>query len=188
MPARSKGSRLASLRLRSNQSRKSASCCSSPARGGASKCTVGRSRRPETTCMGSSPRSAPMSSGRAIRLSSSGNNQRCQVVRPSSLTPSRFAREERTEPTFSCSPSIADEVTMFCSMASRLLCASVSLPTAPSMPISRPCAWVQARSSGASGSACQVKRGQSGCCQIQRGSVIDSLICEPISESIRLIT
>src|SRR3546814_9676657 len=49
MPARRNGSRPASRRLLSNQARKPSSCSSSPARGGASKCTVGRSSLPETT-------------------------------------------------------------------------------------------------------------------------------------------
>jgi len=51
-----------------------------------------------------------------------------EVVRPSWFNPWRRASDERTEPTSSsCYPSMAEEVTTSCSIASRLLYTSVSM-------------------------------------------------------------
>lgn len=195
-----------------NQSRKAASWASRPSRGGASKWTVGRSSLPETTCIGSSPRSAPMRMRVGSRLSCSANSQRCHCsrrgrssgasawpvassissaspsLRPvvrrglSSARPRWRASEERTEPTSSRSPSMAEEVTMLESRVSSASAACWSPATAPAMPSSWPWACWQSRSRAARASACQWKRGQSGCCQIQRGrsSVVWLGIGEPI--------
>ncbi|MNN15492.1 hypothetical protein D3C81_1285980 [compost metagenome] len=225
MPARSSGSRLVESRLLANQSRNSLSRASRPSRGGASKCTVGLSSRPEITCMGISSRNWPTSIALLKAPCASGNSHWCQVYRrcrvsgrsypcvassissaspslralvgPCSSMPSRRAREERTEPTFNCSPSIAEEVTMFCSSVSRMFWHSLSASTLPILPSRRPCMSMQLRSIGAMASFCQVKRGQAGCCQIHKGlfmirpmSRISRLFgssCEPNNSAIRLI-
>lgn len=88
------------------------------------------------------------------------------------------ARDERNESTFSCSPSMAVEVMMFYRMTFRLLCTSLSLPTAPEHAEQAPLSLVAGAQQRGKRFGLPVEERPVGLLRTHKGSFIDLLICE----------